>query len=96
MVAIINFINCGRLSKPKIYKAKNLVLEITISKIEDIYILIAKLKEHKLYGAKYLDFLDICKGVEIIKNKKHLTVKGKNEIIKLNANMNQRRKNFDQ
>jgi hypothetical protein len=41
-----------------------------------------------LRGTKHLDFLDWVKGLEIIKNKGHLTINGFNEIkfIKTNSN----------
>ncbi len=68
--------------------------EIVISRLSSLIILTDKLKEHRLYGAKYLDFLDFCKGIEIIKSKKHLTQEGQSEINKIYSGMNQRRKNF--
>jgi hypothetical protein len=68
--------------------------EIIISRLSSIIILIDKIKEHRLYGAKYLDFLDFCKGIEIIKSKKHLTPAGKSELNQIYSGMNQRRKEF--
>jgi hypothetical protein len=76
--AIVKFLSFGILSKSK----KN-VKEITIAKLSHICILIEKLNKHFLYGAKYLNFIDFCKGIEIIKQKKHLIPEGKNQIKKL-------------
>lgn len=91
---IIKFLNFGSISKIKTLKSKSEVREIVISKLSSIIILIDNLKEHRLYGAKYLDFLDFCKGIEIIRSKKHLTQEGKSELKKIYSGMNQRRKEF--
>lgn len=72
MEAIFKFIGFGRLSKPHISKTK--VRVVDISKIDDIIILINKLENHKLHGAKYLDYLNFCKSIKILKNKEHLTI----------------------
>lgn len=49
-------------------------------------------EKNPIYGAKNKDFLDICKGVHIIKNKKHLTSEGLNELKNLVYGMNTYRK----
>lgn len=42
-------------------------------------------------GVKDLDYLDICKIAELIKNKAHLTISGMEEIKKIKAGMNRNR-----
>lgn len=92
---IIQFLNFGSISKIKTLKSQSEVREITISRLSSISILVEKLKEHRLYGAKYLDFLDFCSGIEIIKSKKHLTIEGLTELKNLISGMNQRRNKFE-
>jgi hypothetical protein len=87
--AIIDFLGMGYL-----ISSKKTVKEIRISKISSVSKLIIQLNKHKLYGAKYLDFLDFSAGVEIIIKKEHLTEEGKIKIIKISSGMNQRRKEF--
>jgi LAGLIDADG endonuclease len=70
---------------------RNNASRIQISNIKFIVKLINILSETKFYGAKALDFKDFCKGVEIIKTKKHLTVEGFFEIQKIHLQMNSRR-----
>ena len=81
--------------KLKTLKSQSEVREIIISRVNSISILIEKLKEHRLYGAKYLDFLDFSTGVEIIKSKRHLTIEGITELKILVSGMNQRRSKFE-
>ena len=50
-----------------IAKSKGQVKEIKIARLSSISQLIFQLNEHQLYGAKYLDYLDFCQGIEIIK-----------------------------
>lgn len=95
MKGLIDFLGKGNLSKPHLSKTRGRVLDINISKFNDVLYLTEQLKFTKLYGAKYLDFLDFCKGVELIKNKNHLSEEGKNKIIDLKKGMNQRRTKFE-
>lgn len=73
--AITNFIGCGWRTPVTNIKnnEKDKVLEVKISKLSSIVQFIEKFKEYPLHGAKYLDFLDFCKGIAIIQNKEHLT-----------------------
>jgi hypothetical protein len=92
--AIVNFIECGYVKRIS-NNEKDRVLEVKISKLSSIVQFIEKFKEYPLYGAKYLDFLDFCRGIAIIQNKEHLTEKGLMELKEINSGMNQRRKNFN-
>ena len=46
---------------------------------------------YPIQGIKYFDYLDFLKAVEIIRNKKHLTLEGLEEIQKIKEGMNSRR-----
>jgi len=51
---------------------------------------------YTLHGAKYLDFNDWKKGLELISNKGHLTEKGLTELKGLAYSMNSFRTNFNE
>ena len=46
---------------------------------------------HPIQGIKYFDYLDFLKAAELIKNKKHLTLEGLEQIQKIKDGMNSRR-----
>ena len=46
---------------------------------------------YPIQGIKYFDYLDFLIAVEIIKNKRHLTLEGLEEIQKIKEGMNSRR-----
>lgn len=48
-------------------------------------------KDNLIEGIKYFDYLDFLKAVNIIKEKKHLTLEGLEEIQKIKNGMNSRR-----
>jgi hypothetical protein len=48
-------------------------------------------KDNPIQGIKYFDYLDFLKAVDIIKEKKHLTLEGLEEIQKIKNGMNSRR-----
>lgn len=92
---ITQFLGFGSISKIKTLESHSEVREIIISRLSSIIALTEKLSgEHRLYGAKYWDFLDFCRGIEIIKSKKHLTETGLSDLKKIYSGMNQRRKEF--
>ena len=55
-------------------------------------IIIPFFEKHHIMGVKSLDFSDFCKASVLINNKAHLTKKGKQEILKIKAGMNTKRK----
>jgi hypothetical protein len=64
----------------------------TVAKFSDIeQKIIPFFKNYPLYGVKYLDYLDFCKAVEIIKVKEHLTEEGLVNIEKIQSGMNTKR-----
>ena len=48
-------------------------------------------KDNPIQGIKYFDYLDLLKAVNIIKENKHLTLEGLEEIQKIKNGMNSRR-----
>lgn len=44
--------------------------------------------KHRIVGVKYLDYLDGCKAVELVKNKDHLTEGGLDQLRNIKAVMN--------
>ena len=51
-------------------------------------IIIPFFKKHPVLGVKALDFADFCKVAEMMKEKKHLTKAGLEEIKKITAGKN--------
>jgi hypothetical protein len=62
------------------------------SNIELVNLILTFFINYPIYGAKYLDYLDFCKGVLIIKERGHLTPEGLNELKNLAYGMNTYRK----
>ena len=76
-----------------IYKSeKDKSISFIFTKFSDIIdIIIPFFDKYPILGIKSLDFADFKKVAEIVKNKKHLTTEGYNEVVKINSTMNQRR-----
>jgi hypothetical protein len=88
--SFIEYLNCG-----KAYKNNN-VSNYRISKFSDLsQKIIPFFKKYPLVGIKSKDFEDFCIVVEMMKEKKHLTSEGLEQIRKVKAGMNtQRDKSF--
>ena len=68
-------------------------MNFVVYKYEDIVNRIIPLfKPNKFEGVKHLDLDDFCKVANLMGNKKHLTDKGRKEIISIKNNMNTKRK----
>jgi len=68
-------LNCGNVSKDR----ESFVLKV--SKFHDIVNkIIPFYQENKVVGVKEKDFADLIKVAELMKNKKHLTLEGLDEI----------------
>jgi len=87
--SIISMLGNGRLVKPS--KGRT-VFCLTISDIKSIFSFILIMDKHRLYGAKYLDYMDFRNGVAIIQTDGHLTSDGLEEIKAIIRNMNSFRK----
>ena len=88
MTSLIELLQCG-----KIYKYRN-AFDFRVSKFADISEkIIPFFKKYPIRGVKALDFADWCKVAELMKDKKHLTAEGLEEIKQIKAGMNTDRKN---
>jgi hypothetical protein len=83
-----NFFDCGYLGKDKRGAVTFAVRDI--NSINNI--IIPHFINYPLRGTKHLDFLSFKESAGIINSKKHLTIKGLNEIIGSSNNMNSYRK----
>ena len=84
---LIIYLECGYVIKDRDnYK-------FCVTKFKDIAEkIIPFFKKHRIIGVKALDFEDLCKAAELMKNKKHLTTEGLDKIKKIKAVMNLGRK----
>ncbi len=86
LASFMDYLGCGR-----IYKNKD-VFEYRVSKFSDIEDkIIPFFKNYPLKGVKSSDFDDWCLVVEIMKDKKHLTLEGLEQIKQIQARMNKQR-----
>jgi hypothetical protein len=82
------YFNCGNISKIDVKDC----LDYTVSDQNSIFnIIIPFFTKYPLRGTKHLDYLDWLKGLEIIKNKGHLTIEGLSEIKLIKAHSNTER-----
>ena len=66
---------------------------IQVSNLSDLVTnIIPFYDEYSIYGAKYLDFFDFKRGVNIVESKLHLTIEGLEELKKIAYGMNSFRK----
>ena len=66
---------------------------LRVTKFEDLVNKIIPLfQKYPIRGVKALDFSDFCRAVSLMKDKKHLTVEGLEQIRKIKAGMNRGRK----
>lgn len=90
LTKIIKELDCGNIVKPSINRNE---YNVSVSNLKDlIEIIIPFFNHYPLYGAKLLDYNDLCKGIYIIKNKGNLSIKSLNELKSLAYNMNTYRK----
>ena len=86
--SFISYLNCGRISK------RGNAFDFQVYKFSDITEKIIPIfKKYKIRGVKALDFKDFCQVAELMKQKKHLTMEGLEEIRMIKAGMNRGRKN---
>ena len=88
--SFIIYLECGRLEK---VKSRPDIVEFIVTKLDDIsQKIIPFFQKHKIQGVKYKDFDDWCKVAEMMKDKKHLTKEGLEQIRKIKSRMNTGRK----
>ena len=90
MFHIILTLGCGVIVKPSGDRDR---YSTSVSNINDLStIVIPFFQQHRLYGAKWLDFQDFAEGVRIMETKGHLTEEGLGKIKDLAYGMNTFRK----
>ena len=86
-ISFIAYFNCGRISK------QGEVIYFMVTEFNEIQKkIIPFFQKYPLHSVKALDFKDFCRVAELIKNKKHLTAEGLEEIRNIKAGMNRGRK----
>jgi LAGLIDADG endonuclease len=92
MEILIKYLSAG-----KLYKNSNEpFVNLTIYKLTEIKkIIIPFFEKNPLFGIKHLDFLDFCKVVKLMVERKHLTLEGLDQIRKIKSGMNRNRKFTD-
>ena len=87
MRCLIKYFNCGETYKYWTW------IDFKVTQLSDITNKIIPLfKKYPIRGVKALDFYDWCKVAEMMKQKKHLTAEGLEQIRKIKAGMNRGRK----
>jgi len=82
---IVNFFNCGYVSK---YKNRK-VCEFVVTKIDDIILyIIPFFEKYPIRGSKHENYIYFKEAAYIIKNKQHLNKKGMDRVIELKNLMN--------
>ena len=97
LINFINFLECGEVyEERKTVKTKTFTwFKFKVTKFQDIANKIIPLfKKYPIIGVKALDFAAWCQVASMMKEKKHLTVEGLEQIKKIKAGMNTGRK-FD-
>ena len=90
MKSFVDYLDCGRLER---IKSRPDIVEFIVSKIDDISQKNNSIKKkNPILGMKALDFADWCLVTDMIKDKKHLTPEGLEQIRKIKAIMNTGRK----
>ena len=83
----MNFYKCGN-----VYK-KGATFDFRVTKLDDIVNqIIPFFNKYPIIGVKSKDFKDFSKAAELIIHKKHLTHEGLEQIRKIKAGMNRKRK----
>nr|ATI20511.1 LAGLIDADG endonuclease [Juglanconis juglandina] len=87
MASLIEYFNCGN-----IYKDKDGIVSYRVQRFSDIENKIMPFfSKHLIGGVKYLDYLDWCKAVELVKNKDHQTEGGLDQLRLIKVGMNRGR-----
>lgn len=88
MESLISYLGCGKI----ITQSKSEMIYLTVTKSSDIFEkIIPFFNKYPILGVKHEDFLDFCKGGEILKAKGHLKEEGFKEIKRLRDLMNKGR-----
>ena len=87
MKILIKYFDCGSIIKDRES------IKYRVEKFSDNYEkIIPFFSLNRIWGVKFLDYLDWCKVADIIKEKGHLTIEGLNKIRELKQGMNRGRR----
>jgi LAGLIDADG endonuclease len=85
---IAKYFNCGAVQ----FHGEN-AFDFQVTKFADNFnLIIPMFKAHPIQGNKQLDFIDFCEVASLINERKHLTVKGLDQIQLIKDRMNTKRK----
>lgn len=84
----MEYFDCGNLYFGKTKEAADYCVEKSSDLTEKI---LPFFNKYPILGVKYQDFEDFCRVVSLMKEKKHLTQSGLDEILEIKARMNQGR-----
>ena len=88
MKDLMEYLDCGH-----IYKKKKEILELQVEKFSDLTCkVIPFFSKNPIVGVKLQDFKDFCRVAELIKDKRHLTQDGLEQIRQIKAGMNKGRR----
>ena len=83
MRSLVEFLKCGIIFKNR------KVISFRVTKFHDITEKIIPLfQKYPIHGVKALDFADFCKVAKLMKDQKHLTKQGLEQIKKIKAGLN--------
>ena len=86
--SLIQYFGCGA-----VYSTHSDILDFKVIQFTDIVNkIIPFFKKQKIIGVKYQDFEDWCEVAKLMKEKKHLTAEGLEQIKKIKAGTNRGRK----
>ena len=87
MELIREYLGCGHVYENRTW------INLRVSKFDDITLnIIPFFKKYRIMGVKSLDFNDFCQVADMMKEKKHFTKEGLEQIRKIKAAMNKGRK----
>ena len=87
MKILIKYFDCGLIVKDRES------IKYRVEKFSDNYDkIIPFFSRNRIWGIKFLDYLDWCQVADIIKEKGHLTIEGLNKIRQLKQGMNRGRR----
>lgn len=95
MVSMSDFLNVPLKSSTRKRYPSYLEYKIRTNKLENNMIMASYLEKYKLYSSKYLNYLDWLLVLDLIKDKKHKTLEGKNKIRSIKDGMNNKRIYFN-
>jgi hypothetical protein len=86
--SLVDYLECG-----KVY-VNGTMVDYIVTKLTDITDKIVPLfQKYPIQGVKHLDYTDFVSVVELMKNRKHLTPEGLDQIRAIKAGMNKGRDN---